>query len=150
VTATRNLNRGPARVSLAIITMIMASPAFAAPWPICDHGQPRSACVVDGDTIWYHGQKIRLAATDAPEISEPSCAAERAIGLAARDRLAELMGAAGVVHPTGRRDRYGRFLATIQTGAGNAETILVREGLSLPYQPGRAAREARKAHWCLR
>ena len=34
-------------------------------------------CVVDGDTIWLSGVKIRMADYDTPEIGEPKCAAER-------------------------------------------------------------------------
>ena len=50
-------------------------------------GGDRFACVVDGDTLWIEGAKIRIADIDAHEISEPKCATERALGIRATDRL---------------------------------------------------------------
>jgi len=46
----------------------------------CD-GERRFTCVVDGDTIWLEGTKIRIADIDVPEMFSPGCAAE---GLATR------------------------------------------------------------------
>src|SRR4051812_41715477 len=37
-------------------------------------------CVVDGDTIWLKGEKIRIADIDAPETHEPRCASEKELG----------------------------------------------------------------------
>src|SRR3546814_7054959 len=34
-------------------------------------GMTRRTCVVDGDTFWLEGEKIRIADIDTPEISEP-------------------------------------------------------------------------------
>jgi len=42
-----------------------SSPQFA----IC--GTVRRTCVVDGDTFWLDGNKIRIADIDTPEISQP-------------------------------------------------------------------------------
>ena len=39
-------------------------------------GPARVTCVVDGDTFWYRGLKIRIADINAPELSSPSCAHE--------------------------------------------------------------------------
>lgn len=36
-------------------------------------GPVRVSCVVDGDTFWYRGAKIRIADINAPEVSEPHC-----------------------------------------------------------------------------
>lgn len=38
----------------------------AAPLDFCT-GNVRHSCVVDGDTLWIEGEKIRLADIDAPE-----------------------------------------------------------------------------------
>lgn len=51
----------------------------------------RQACVVDGDTIWLDGQKIRIADIDTPEVSEPRCSTELALGNRATDRMLELI-----------------------------------------------------------
>jgi endonuclease YncB( thermonuclease family) len=39
--------------------------------------------VVDGDTFWFRGEKIRIADIDTPELSPPRCERERERGLAA-------------------------------------------------------------------
>ncbi len=54
-------------------------------------GAHRIACVIDGDTLWIDGTKIRIADIDAPEISEPKCASELALGNRATERLIELV-----------------------------------------------------------
>jgi micrococcal nuclease len=43
----------------------------------------RRTCVVDGDTFWLEGEKIRIADIDTPEISEPKCDAEYQLGMKA-------------------------------------------------------------------
>lgn len=50
-------------------------------------GAHRVTCVVDGDTFWYRGAKIRIADINAPEVSQPSCAREAALGERATGRL---------------------------------------------------------------
>ena len=39
-------------------------------------GTIRQTCVVDGDTIWLEGAKIRIADIDTPELYSPQCDAE--------------------------------------------------------------------------
>jgi hypothetical protein len=43
-------------------------------------GPVRVSCVVDGDTFWYRGAKIRVADINAPETSQAHCAAEARLG----------------------------------------------------------------------
>ncbi|WP_308311339.1 hypothetical protein [Shinella sp. CPCC 101442] len=43
-------------------------------------GAVRAHCVVDGDTLWHSGMKVRIADIDTPEIGSPKCAAEKALG----------------------------------------------------------------------
>jgi endonuclease YncB( thermonuclease family) len=49
--------------------------------------------VIDGDTISIQGapRNIRLVGFNAPEISEPNCDLERGLGVAATDRLRQLV-----------------------------------------------------------
>jgi endonuclease YncB( thermonuclease family) len=64
------------------------SPAFS----LC--GADRNVdCVVDGDTFWFQGEKIRIADIDTPELSPPRCEAERIKGDAAKVRLLALLNA---------------------------------------------------------
>jgi endonuclease YncB( thermonuclease family) len=49
------------------------------PFPICSTGA-RVDCIVDGDTFWFAGQKIRIADFDTPEIFSPTCRRELELG----------------------------------------------------------------------
>lgn len=53
-------------------------------------------CVVDGDTIDYGGQRVRMIDYDTPEISEPRCASEYALGHQAKLRLLEILNSGTV------------------------------------------------------
>ena len=96
-------------------------------------GTLRQTCVVDGDTIWLEGVKIRIADIDTPEISSPQCDAEYERGIRARDRLVVLLNAgAFAVQPIGSRDedRYGRKLRVIVRSGSSLGDQLVAEGLA--------------------
>ncbi|KQT63324.1 nuclease [Aureimonas sp. Leaf460] len=92
----------------------------------------RVNCVVDGDTFWFKGEKIRIADIDAPETSEPACPAERQVGEAARDCLVALLNAGPFSMTSGRRDRdrYGRKLRTVVRSGTSLGEMLVEEGLA--------------------
>jgi endonuclease YncB( thermonuclease family) len=93
----------------------------------------RDDCVIDGDTIRYRGEKIRLADINAPEVSEPQCDHELDLGEQATDRmLALLNGGPFTLVPLPDRDEdvYGRKLRTITRGGQSLGIVLVREGLA--------------------
>ena len=70
-------------------TSCAADPGDAvAPLP---PGSATVKTVVDGDTIWYRHQKIRIADINAPEVSEPQCDAELDLGEKASERLIALL-----------------------------------------------------------
>src|SRR5579871_2920981 len=56
-------------------------------------GAHRVTCVVDGDTIWFRGEKIRVADINAPELSHPACRSEADLAVAATERLTDLLNA---------------------------------------------------------
>jgi micrococcal nuclease len=96
-------------------------------------GANRQNCVVDGDTIWYGGTKIRISDIDTPEISRPKCEAERALGHRTKERLLELLnvGAFEVIQVGSRdKDRYGRKLRIVQRGGQSLGQVLIAEGLA--------------------
>jgi micrococcal nuclease len=107
----------------------------------------RVTCVVDGDTLWYRGAKIRLADINTPELSRPACPREAALGEAATRRLAELLSqgpftlARWSADPARDRDRYGRLLRTVTRGGESLGAALVREGLAETWQ-------GRRGSWC--
>lgn len=127
-------------LTAAVLAPVPAAPPLAAKgaraaalFPACAGGT-RVTCVVDGDTFWLAGTKIRIAEIDTPEVSHPRCPQERALGLAATRRLRELQGAghfALTTPPDGRtRDRYGRELRIVTRGGKSLGAVLVREGLA--------------------
>lgn len=108
-------------------------------------GPVRVTCVVDGDTIWYRGTKIRIADLDTPEVSRPACANEAAMGRRATLRLQALLNAGPFTlepNPFGDSvDRYGRSLMLVTRGGESLGAVLVREGLAEQWGGPRKA-------WC--
>lgn len=120
------------------VSAAAASPRFA----VC--GALRQTCVVDGDTFWLEGEKIRIADIDTPEISEPRCASEYARGIRARDRLVVLLNQGPIeLAPIGDRDRdrYGRKLRVVSRGGASLGDQLVGEGLARTWT-------GRRQPWC--
>lgn len=105
---------------------------------------PKRSCVIDGDTIRHDWSKIRIADIDAPEISEPKCASEAALGHRAKERLLELLneGPFDVIHPGGRdEDVYGRKLRVLMREGRSLGMVLVDEGLARRWTGARRS-------WC--
>jgi micrococcal nuclease len=102
-----------------------------AAFSICGETQ-RVNCVVDGDTFWLHGMKIRIADIDTPELSPPRCEAERIKGEAAKRRLLELLNAGQFSLTAGWRDQdgFGRKLRTVTREGHSIGDILISEGLA--------------------
>ncbi|MEF2549538.1 thermonuclease family protein [Aurantimonas sp. E1-2-R+4] len=114
-------------------TEAATAPRYSGPIGICSGGnraERRVTCIVDGDTGWQDGDKWRMKDIDTPEISKPECAAEKRKGLAARDRLRNLMSAGYSLTQDGT-GYYGRTLVTVTLADGrDAGEVLVQEGLS--------------------
>jgi len=96
-------------------------------------------CVVDGDTFWMNGVKIRIADIDAPETHPPHCARERELGFAATRRLQQLLNSGPVTLTSIDRDedRYGRKLRNVRVNGSDVGAALVGEGLARWYAGGR-------------
>ena len=137
-------------VLLAALGTVAPPPALArtdtisAQFPRCAAG-PRVTCVVDGDTIWLEGTKIRLADIDTPETGRPRCPAEAARGEDATRRLQALLNRGAFLllpAPDGRdEDRFGRKLRVIARNGESLGAILVREDLARPWG-------GRRRGWC--
>lgn len=115
----------------ALLCLLACSPSFGAEkLDVCKGGH-RVTCVVDGDTLWLNGEKIRLEAFDAPEVSEPKCPAEKQLGDKATARLTELLnGADWKLTKSGHKDKYRRTLGTISIGGKDVGDTLIAEGLA--------------------
>jgi endonuclease YncB( thermonuclease family) len=123
---------------MALALLALSAAAFS----LCPQG-PRTTCVVDGDTFWLAGEKIRIADINAPETHGARCAYERALGDAATRRLIALLNAGPFeLAPYERdRDRYGRALRIVVRGGRSVGAQLVREGLAEPWR-------GRRSDWC--
>ncbi len=95
-------------------------------------------CVVDGDTIWMQGVKIRIADIDTAETHPSRCAAEADLGERATRRLQALLNAGPIkLEPIERdEDRYGRKLRIVVRNGVSLGDILVDEGLARRYRGG--------------
>ena len=133
---------------IALSLTLAGSPALAradpevAQFQRCS-GPGRVTCVVDGDTIWYRGARIRLADINAPEVSQPACASEAVLGERATRRLTELLNAGPFsLEREGRDvDRYGRMLRVITRRGASLGSTLEGEGLAEHWQ-------GRRGDWC--
>lgn len=113
-------------------------PLISARFGLCHTGGGTN-CVVDGDTFWVGGEKVRIADIDAPETHPPRCAEEARLGEAATLRLQALLNAGPVTLAVGDRDedRYGRKLRVVERGGQSLGMTLVSEGLAREWEGAR-------------
>lgn len=121
---------------------VAGSAPASARFGLC-HGGGGTNCVVDGDTFYTGGVKIRIADIDTPETHPPRCADEARLGEAATHRMAALLNAGPFTMAAIDRDedRYGRKLRVVMRDWESLGDTLVEEGLARPYAGGRRA-------WC--
>lgn len=133
-----------AAMAVSALTVKLAAPHMASvKFKKCTDGD-RISCVVDGDTLWIDGTKVRVADIDAPEISEPKCASELALGNRATQRLIELVNQGPFelqAWPGRDKDRYGRALRVLVRHGHSLGDILVSEGLARTWT-------GRREPWC--
>lgn len=101
--------------------------------------------VIDGDTLEYRGERIRIADINTPEVSSPGCASEAALGAEATRRLEALIEAGPfTLAPAadGRdEDVYGRKLRIVARDGRSLGATLVDEGLAHEWR-------GYKQSWC--
>lgn len=134
---------------LAAALLATALPAFAQPVHLTMCGnRPNTAdktCLVDGDTLWLHGENIRLKDFDTPEPQTAICggAAEVALAHKASARMLELLnGNDWTIERFGTDGtRSKRRVATIRIDGRDVGDILIEEGLARRWPNG-------KEWWC--
>lgn len=100
--------------------------------------------VVDGDTLHYDNEPIRLAGFNTPETRNAECDSERSAGIAAKQRLQELLSAAVEIDLEIRRnnsgvpvrDKYRRQIAQLVLEETDVADVLISEGHAEPYSGG--------------
>ena len=129
-------------VLLVVLAVLGPSPALAETF------NGGHVVIIDGDTFAIGSERVRILNTDAPETRGSRCERELVPGLRAKERLAGLLRAGSVDLVRGGEDRYSRTLARVSVGGLDVGSVLIGEGLALPWRDGPEAREARLQHWC--
>jgi endonuclease YncB( thermonuclease family) len=104
---------------------------------------PWAARISDGDTFRYHGQNIRIADIDTPEI-DGRCEYETRLAAQATERMEKLlhMGPFEMQSIAGRdEDQYGRKLRIVTRNGASLGDQLVAEGLARSWT-------GRREPWC--
>lgn len=122
-------------VRIILLLLVTAFPAYAI--DKSGSGQ-RFTGVVDGDTIWFKGEKIRMMGYDTPEPQTNICGgnAEKRLAAKATTRAAQLPSQNDFSIERDGEDRYGRTLATIQIGGQDIGDRLVAERLARYWPNG--------------
>ena len=107
------------------------------------HAGGGSNCVVDGDTFYLDGQKVRIAGIDAPETHPPRCAQEARLGASATQQLHALLnsGAVSMSRIDRDRDRHGRLLRNVAVDGADVGAAMIGAGVAREYGSGRRS-------WC--
>ena len=100
-------------------------------------------CVVDGDTFYLSGDKVRIAGIDAPETHPPHCAEEARLGNEATTMLRSLLNSGAVTMTSIDRDRdsYGRLLRNVAVNDEDVGEAMISAGVAREYGSGRRS-------WC--
>ena len=104
-------------------------------------GYVRVTCVVDGDTLWFEGEKIRIKDIDTPEISKADCPQELKLAADATSMLIELLNKDRWTIERDGKDRYGRTLATILVDGTSVAEPMVAAGLAIQWR-------GKSGEWC--
>lgn len=105
----------------------------------------RDNCVIDGDTFYLGGEKIRIADIDAPETGGAQCDHEAELGARATARLRELLNEGPFElrgYKSRDKDRYGRKLRVVLRGGKSLGDTLIEEGLARRWS-------GRRRPWCV-
>lgn len=96
-------------------------------------------CVVDGDTFYLGGDKVRIAGIDAPETHDYGCESELALGNRATEMLHSLLNSGPVTMTSIDRDRdvYGRLLRNVAVNGQDVGEAMVSAGVAREYASGR-------------
>ncbi len=96
-------------------------------------------CVVDGDTFYLNGDKVRIAGIDAPETHDYRCGSELALGNQATEMLHSLLNSGAVTMTSIDRDRdvYGRMLRNVAVNGQDVGEAMIAAGVAREYGRGR-------------
>ena len=121
-----------------LVPINAVSESYAARFGFCHTGGGTN-CVVDGDTFWMDGEKVRVSDIDAPETHPPHCPLEADLGRRATTRLQALLNEGPFELEAGMRDqdRYGRKLRLVIRDGESLGQKLIDEGLAREWTGSR-------------
>ncbi len=123
------------------LLLTLCPPAQALEISMCKQGKKRITCIVDGDTLWLNGQKLRMRGYDTPEPYTNICGGdfERRLAAKASARFMELLNGNELQIVIGEHERKGsnRRLVDIYVGGRNVGEILVEERLARRWPDGK-------------
>lgn len=160
-------DKGPRFLStLVALTTFAAIPGLAQPETALT--SPRNAVateavtVLDGDTIRIDGisAAIRLVGFNAPETTRPQCEAEGRLGERAAARLRQLVSGGSLAFdrlpcacPAGAEGsqacNFGRACGRLYSRSRDVGSILIVEGLAVPFTCGPTSCPATPRPWCM-
>ena len=103
--------------------------------------------VVDGDSLRFGAERVRLLGIDAPEIKQ-TCKRETGVyacGREARLELARYAQSGSFSCEGWRRDKYHRLLVTCKSGSKDVNSLLVESGWAVSYGQYRQEEEDARA-----
>ena len=104
----------------------------------------RSPYVIDGDTLAFGSERVRIANLDAPDVgSHARCAQEQRFGQAARSYARALIRRARSILIVERegQDRYGRTLARVLVDGRDFGEVMIAANHGRPWR-------GRSSDWC--
>jgi endonuclease YncB( thermonuclease family) len=124
-------------VGISVVTFSKDDPEAAAratEFRQCYEGGAN--CVVDGQTIYAAGQRIKIAGMVAPGIDQASCEGERDRGIEAAVGLASLLNRGRVVVGPPVRDAEGTWRRKVEVGGRDVAAAMIAANLARPeYGP---------------
>lgn len=101
-----------------------------------DETNSKDLRIIDADTIWLNGDKIRFSGIDAPELGQICLKDFKKIdcGQLSKNFLSNLIDGKKITCEIEGRDFYGRPLAECFVEGKSISSMLVRNGFAFAYQ----------------
>jgi len=132
-----------ATVGVSAATIFRENPATAA--QAAKFGQCYNAvgpnCVYDGDTIHFAGERIEIAGIEAPRIDGAGCSNERARGIEAAVRLADILNRGKVATAGEVREPDGSTRTKVEVGGFDVGVAMINAGVARDSGDG-------PGNWC--